>query len=194
MRERRYILLNFLAERRRRERITERRGRQMIWACVFLLAGIILYLLYSSIWILTLQANLKELEAKIESLAPVLRQAEEMQKEIDSLTPRVQFIQSLREGVRNLQEVSLEIQRLLPPDCWLDSLSFSPNPNGAIQIQVNGKALSYSSVGNFILRLQSTNRYKTIELKSASLAKIGEREIVQFQLGLQASSEGGEVR
>jgi Tfp pilus assembly protein PilN len=194
MKERRYILLNFLAERRRRERITERRGRQMIWACVFLLGGIILYLLYSSIWIFSLQADLKELEAKIEGLTPVLRQAEEMQKEIDSLTPRVQFIQSLRQGVRYWQGISLEIQRLLPSDCWLDSLSFSPLQTGAIQIQVNGKALSYSSVGNFVLRLQSTNRYKTIELKSASLAKIGEREIVQFQLELQAFPQGGEVR
>ena len=191
MRERKFILINLVAERKRRERLTEKRGRQMIWACVFLLAGIILYLLFSSIRIYALQGDLKEIEARIEGLAPLLRHAEELQKEIDSLNPRIQFIQGLRQGIFYFQGISLEIQRLLPSDCWLDSLSFSPTPTGAIQIEANGKALSYSSVGNFILRLQSTNRYQNTKLKSASLTKIGERDVVQYQIELQAPLQGG---
>ncbi|MGC9004479.1 MAG: PilN domain-containing protein [bacterium] len=192
MREGKYILLNLVAERRRRERLTERRGRQLIWACVFLLAGIILYLLYSSIWILSLQADLRELEAKIEEFIPVLRQAEELKKEIDSLTPRIQFIQNLRQGIYYWQGLALEIQRLLPSDLWLDSLSFSPLQSGAIQIEVSGKALDYSGVGDFMLKLQATGRYQTVNLKSASLTKIGDREVVQFQLQLQTIAfQGG---
>jgi Tfp pilus assembly protein PilN len=191
MKERKFILINLVAERKRRERLIEKRGRQMIWACVFLFASIFLYFLYSSIRIYALQGDLKEIEAKIGRFEPLLRRAEELQKEIDSLNPRIQFIQSLRQGIFYLQGISLEIQRLLPSDCWLDSLSFSPLQTGAIQIQINGKALSYSSVGNFLLRLQSTNRYQNADLKSASLAKIGERDVVQYQIELQAPLQGG---
>jgi Tfp pilus assembly protein PilN len=191
MKERKFILINLVAERKRRERLIEKRGRQMIWACVFLFASIILYFLYSSIRIYALQGDLREIEAKIGGFEPLLRRAEELQKEIDSLNPRIQFIQSLRQGIFYWQGISLEIQRLLPSDCWLDSLSFSPLQTGAIQIQINGKALSYSSVGNFLLRLQSTNRYQNADLKSASLAKIGERDVVQYQIELQAPLQGG---
>ncbi|MGB9607648.1 MAG: PilN domain-containing protein, partial [bacterium] len=150
------------------------------------------YLLYSSIWILSLQADLRELEAKIEEFIPVLRQAEELKKEIDSLTPRIQFIQNLRQGIYYWQGLALEIQRLLPSDLWLDSLSFSPLQSGAIQIEVSGKALDYSGVGDFMLKLQATGRYQTVNLKSASLTKIGDREVVQFQLQLQTIAfQGG---
>lgn len=163
----------------------------MIWACVFLFAVIIFYLFYTSIRIYTLQGDLREIQTKIEGFTPLLRHAEELQREIDSLNPRIQFIQGLRQGIFYLQGISLEIQRLLPSDCWLDSLSFSPLQTSAIQIQVNGKALSYSSVGNFILRLQSTNRYQNTNLKSANLTKIGERNVVQYQIELQAPLQGG---
>ncbi|MBC7329866.1 PilN domain-containing protein [bacterium] len=191
MKERRFVLINLVAERKRRERLIEKRGRQMIWACVFLFAVIIFYLFYTSIRIYTLQGDLREIQTKIEGFTPLLRHAEELQREIDSLNPRIQFIQGLRQGIFYLQGISLEIQRLLPSDCWLDSLSFSPLQTSAIQIQVNGKALSYSSVGNFILRLQSTNRYQNTNLKSANLTKIGERNVVQYQIELQAPLQGG---
>lgn len=192
MKGRKLLLINLVAERRRRKRLLEKRGRQMIWASVFLLAILILYFLYSSIRILTLQGDLKELEAKAQEFAPLLRRAEELRKEINSLTPRFQYLQDLRANILLWQGLSLEIQRLLPPDAWLDSLSFSSAPTGVLQISVNGKSLSYKSLGDYILRLQGTGRYQSVNLKSASLAKIGSRDVVQFQLEFQTPLSKGE--
>jgi len=194
MKERRFLLLNLVAERRRRARLLERRGRQMIWASALLLAVLILYLLYSSIKILTLQGDLQELAVKAEDFAPVLRRAETLQNEINSLTPRLQYIQDLRENIFLWQGLSLEIQRILSSDAWLDSLSFSPAQKGVLQITLSGKALSYKSVGDYILKLQGTGHYQAVDLKSASLGKVGDRDIVQFQLELQTSLPEGETR
>lgn len=195
MKARKYLLLNLVAERRRRARLLERRGRQMIWASVFLLAIIILYLLYSSIRIFTLQADLKELEAKAEQFAIIVHRAEALKNEINSLTPRLTYIQDLRQNIYIWQGLSLEIQRLLPPDAWLDSLSFSPSgQSNILQISLSGKALSYKSVGDYILKLQGTQHYQAVNLKSASLTKVGDRDVVQFQLDLQTALPGGEKK
>lgn len=195
MKARKYLLLNLVAERRRRARLLERRGRQMIWASVFLLAIIILYLLYSSIRIFTLQADLKELEAKAGQFAIIVQRADALKNEINSLTPRLSYIQDLRQNIYIWQGLSLEIQRLLPPDAWLDSLSFSPSgQSNILQISLSGKALSYKSVGDYILKLQGTQHYQAVNLKSASLTKVGDRDVVQFQLDLQTALPGGEKK
>jgi len=195
MRERKYLLLNLVAERRRRAKLLERRGRQMIWASTFLLVIIVLYLLYSSIMILTLQADSRELEAKAQEYAIIVQRAEALKNEINSLTPRLSYIQDLRQNIYILQGLSLEIQRLLPPDAWLDSLSFSPSgQSNILQISLSGKALSYKSVGDYILKLQGTQHYQAVNLQSASLAKVGDREVVQFQLELQIALPGSEKK
>lgn len=194
MRERKYILVNLVAERRRRARLLEKRGRQLIWASVILLAIIILYLLYSSIRIFSLQGDLKELEAKAESFAPILKRAEELKNRINSITPHLSYIQDLRQNIYLWQGLGLEIQRLLPPDAWLDNLSFSPTQTEAIEISISGKALSYKSVGDYILRLQGTGHYQSVDLLSASLTKIGDREVVQFQMKAQTAIAKGGTR
>ncbi len=164
----------------------------MIWASAFLLAIIILYFLYSSIRIFTLQGDLKELGLRAEELAPLFQRAEALQNEINSLTPHLQYIQGLRQNVFIWQGLSLEILRLLPSDAWLDNLSFTPTQAKNLQISLSGKAFNYKSVGDYILKLQGTGHYRAVSLKSASLAKIGEREVVQFQLELQTSPIEGE--
>ncbi|MBC7326706.1 PilN domain-containing protein [bacterium] len=192
MKERKHLLINLVIERRRRARLLEKRGRQMIWACVFLLAGIILYFLYSSIRIYTLQGDIRELDAKIESLRPTLNYADQLQKQIDALKPRLQLINKLRENVLIWHGLSLELQRLLPLDAWLDNVSFSPAAGGNIQISLSGKSLNYESIGDYMLRLQSAGHYQSVNLKSANLTKIAEREVVQFQMELQTIPiEGG---
>lgn len=193
MKERKHLLLNLVAERRKQARLLEKKGRQLIWTSVILLAIIILYLLYGSVRIFTLQADLKELETRAETYAPILSQAQALKKEINSLIPRLNYIQDLRQNIYLWQGLSLEILRLLPPDAWLNSLSFSPSQGDVLQISISGNALSYKSVGEFILKLQGTGHYKEITLESAGLSKIEEREVVQFQIKIQLPLPKSEV-
>lgn len=193
MKERKHLLLNLVAERRKQARLLEKKGRQLIWTSVILLAIIILYLLYGSVRIFTLQADLKELETRAEIYAPILSQAQALKKEINSLIPRLNYIQDLRQNIYLWQGLSLEILRLLPPDAWLNSLSFSPSQEDVLQISISGNALSYKSVGEFILKLQGTGHYKEITLESAGLSKIEEREVVQFQIKIQLPLPKSEV-
>lgn len=193
MKERKHLLLNLVAERRKQARLLEKKGRQLIWTSVILLAIIILYLLYGSVRIFTLQADLKELETRAETYAPILSQAQALKKEINSLIPRLNYIQDLRQNIYLWQGLSLEILRLLPPDAWLNSLSFSPSQEDVLQISISGNALSYKSVGEFILKLQGTGHYKEITLESAGLSKIEEREVVQFQIKIQLPLPKSEV-
>ncbi len=185
MKERRYIVLNLVRRRQEERRRLERIIRQLFWTCVFVLAGLILYVLYSFVHIYSLQGDRRELEAKVEGLTPLVRHVDSLQKEIDSLSPLVQFIQGCRMDVLQWEGLFWELGRLLPSGVWLVSVAFSPLDEKSLKVDLNGRALNYSQVGEFMMRIQASGNYQDVSLKSSGLTPVGGRDIVQFQLELK---------
>lgn len=191
MKERRHIVLNLVRRRREQRRRLERITREVFWSCVFVLSGLILYVLYSSIHIYSLQGDRRELEAKVEELTPLVRHVDSLQKEIDSLSPLVQSIQTYRMDVLQWEGLFWGLGNLLPPGVWLVSVVFSPLDEKSLKVDLNGRALNYSQVGELMMRIQASGNYQDVSLKSSGLTSVGGRDIVQFQLELKTQPLGG---
>ena len=117
-------------------------------------------------------------------------------KQLDTLRPVAQEVQRLDTLVRNLEDrqtrlkmllamqlpasSSLEaIKAVIPSDVWLVNVT---TQGGGHNVLFDGYTFTYKSVARFMLALRDTDRFRNVDLTSTSKDRVGERDVVKFQI------------
>jgi Tfp pilus assembly protein PilN len=117
-------------------------------------------------------------------------------KQLDALHPVAQEVQRLDSLVRNLEDrqtrlkmllatqlpasSSLEaIKAVIPSDVWLVNVT---TQGGGHNVLFDGYTFTYKSVARFMIALRDTDRFRNVDLTSTSKDRVGERDVVKFQI------------
>jgi len=128
--------------------------------------------------------------------ASLHNQLNNVNKQLDTLRPVAQEVQRLDTIVRNLEDrqtrlkallamqlpasQSLEaIKSVIPSDVWLVNVS---TQGGGHNVLFDGYTFTFKSVARFMIALRDTDRFRNVDLTSTSKDRLGEREVVKFQI------------
>jgi Tfp pilus assembly protein PilN len=117
-------------------------------------------------------------------------------KQLDTLRPVALEVQRLDTLVRNLEDrqtrlkmllatqlpatSSLEaIKAVIPSDVWLVNVT---TQGGGHNVLFDGYTFTYKSVARFMVALRDTDRFRNVDLSSTSKDRVGERDVVKFQI------------
>jgi Tfp pilus assembly protein PilN len=124
------------------------------------------------------------------------RQVASVNRELDSLRPVAQEVSRLEALVRNLEQrqnalrtllatqlpasQSLDaIKAVIPSDVWLVNVTTQQSGRNVL---FDGYTFSYRSVARFMIALRDSDRFRNIDLTSTGKDKVGDREVVKFQV------------
>jgi Tfp pilus assembly protein PilN len=117
-------------------------------------------------------------------------------KQLDTLRPVAQEVQRLDGIVRNLEDRQARLKTLLamqlpasqsldaiksviPSDVWLVNVA---TQGGGHSVLFDGYTFTYKSVARFMVALRDTDRFRNVDLTSTTKDKVGDREVVKFQV------------
>jgi Tfp pilus assembly protein PilN len=124
------------------------------------------------------------------------KQLTSVNRELDALRPVAMEVSRLDALVRNLEQrqnalrtllaaqlpasQSLDaIKAVIPSDVWLVNVTTQQSGHNVI---FDGYTFTYRSVARFMIALRDSDRFRNIDLSSTARDKVGEREVVKFQI------------
>lgn len=157
------IKLNFLPE-------DVRRRAEMPSLYLFLMPPLVALLLSGILFwqnLSKIKATEKEIAAVQSELNKYKNISEEyarLQKVLDGLNQRIEFIATAREKQTFWLEAITTFASMLPPNTGLENLSIGP----AGDISVRGTTERFTSVANFMRRLESSRFFRNVKVGSVS--------------------------
>lgn len=126
----------------------------------------------------SLHRQLQETKQKIEVLRPLALKVEELDATLKRLQDRQAVLQALL-ATQLPATASLEaIRAVIPRDVWLVNLTTS----GSKGVLFDGFTFSYKAVARFMVALKDSDRFRNIDLTSTQKDKVGDRDVVKFQV------------
>ncbi len=119
-----------------------------------------------------------QVQVEIDALRPQVARVQDLERSIAELREKQQLLAQLEAARVPWQTVLTEISQVIPRDVWLTQLSATQD--GAVTLQ--GRGLSYSTVARFMLNLDASPFFDTVDLSNISKTKVGSRDVVQFSL------------
>ena len=124
-----------------------------------------------------LRRQVTEVARETDALRPIARQVDELEQTRTRLQQRRAFLQQLPAAQLRLSEGLERIRTFIPGDVWLVALTAS-----GPRLVVDGFTFSYGSVARFMDDLVGSTRFRNVDLISTQKDRIGEREVVKFQI------------
>ncbi len=119
-----------------------------------------------------------QVQVEIDALRPQVAQVQDLERSIAELREKQQLLQQLESTRVPWQTVLTEISQVIPRDIWLQGIT--TGQGGTISIA--GRGLSYATVARFMLNLDASPVFDTVDLSTIAKTKVGTRDIVQFSL------------
>jgi Tfp pilus assembly protein PilN len=143
------------------------------------------------------QRELAETAQKAAELRPLVQQVQALDRAAGQMRQRQAILQQLL-GTQLPATASLEaVRAIIPRDAWLVNVTTL----GTRRVTFDGYTFSYRSVAQFMVDLGDSARFQNVDLTSTQKDKIGDREVVKFQVTGDlvperpvAASVGGGVR
>ncbi|HXU33323.1 MAG TPA: PilN domain-containing protein [Thermoanaerobaculia bacterium] len=164
------IKINLIAEGKRPTSVRKIKpvleGKDLAqWALVASIVGCLIafgawwWLLHRQI--VTKDNEIAEAEAKVEELAPVIRQVEDFKRKKEEIERKLGVIENLKSAQRGPVHVMDDISRAMPELLWLDRLKMT-----ASNIELEGHAFNTNAVANFIENLDKMPAFEEPTLRS----------------------------
>jgi Tfp pilus assembly protein PilN len=125
-----------------------------------------------------LQRQIAEADSRIAELRPQVERVQELEKRIAALKEREQLILALVRQQLPAASVLNEVRLLIPKDAWVTSLSVPE----ASALAIDGYALSYPVVAQFMDNLKAGQLFREVDLTVAQTERIGLRDVVKFSV------------
>jgi Tfp pilus assembly protein PilN len=176
-------LINLIQE----ERLAARRGEARTRSFFLLFVGISIASVGSYGFLLfrteSLRGEQASLEAKKQLVAPLLNQMERNQNELADLKPRLHTLENARTVSERWSRLLAHLSTHTPPDTWLTGLRCNAtDPTKPISVSFVGIGAAQEPIGEFILRLQSSQDLQSVNLKYTSEKIVLQSRGIEFEI------------
>jgi Tfp pilus assembly protein PilN len=163
-------------------RVTRRRlpGRQFleIGFPLVVLAVVVVAAIYLFSRNAGVDRDLADTNKQIAGLQPAVARVLELDKQIAVMRDKEKVIATLLGQQLPASSILNEFRLLIPKDVWVTSLSV-PDP---ASLNVEGLALDYHAVAQFMDNLKTGQLFRLVDLSVVQLDRIGQKEVVKFQI------------
>ena len=173
------IRINLLPFRTARKRESARKQVSIIFLSFLLtIAALTLVNLNLGSRIKTLNKKIEDTKVQVEKYRRAAREVDEIKKKLATLKKKTRVINNLENNrewpVRLLDAMT---QVVVPKRMWFTRLGVKNNGVG-----INGIALDNKTVADFMVRLEKTGMFKSVELKKLERKVIDKSNLKQFQI------------
>ena len=126
----------------------------------------------------SLHRQLNDVNKKMEALRPIAQEVERLEQTLRRLQDRQTVLQALLSRQLPATDSLRALRTVIPQDVWLIDLATS----GARGVVFDGYTFTFKSVARFMVALKDSDRFRNIDLTSTQKEKIGERDVVKFQV------------
>lgn len=155
--------------------------RKELVVCGGLVGGVLL--LGAAVFSMHLQAQgrvLRALDVQLASTSPVAAEIEAQQREIDVLKRQVAMEGSVLVAVD-------ELYRLVPPEVSVNLLTWD-----GTAVSLRGSSYALSDAVRLVTILENSPQFKNVKLRSSSVRRVKDQELIDFQIhGLVEGETGG---
>jgi Tfp pilus assembly protein PilN len=125
-------------------------------------------------------------------LQPTVARVLELDRQIAVLREKEKVIVDLVRQQLPISTIMGEIRQLIPKDVWVTNVNV-PEPSA---ISIEGNAVSYYAVAQFMDNLSTGQMFRNIDLSVSQLERAGTREVVKYTITgrVQRPQTTGEVR
>jgi Tfp pilus assembly protein PilN len=143
---------------------------------IVLLAVVSLYL---GSRVSSLHAQLTNVNKQLDALRPIAQEVQRLDGIVRSLEDRQARLKTLL-AVQLPASQSLDaIKSVIPSDVWLVNVT---TQGAGHNVLFDGYTFTYKSVARFMVALRDTDRFRNVDLTSTTKDKVGDREVVKFQV------------
>lgn len=139
-----------------------------------------------------LQRDIASAEKEIADLQPTVARVLELDRQIAVLREKEKVIIALVNQQLPAASIMNEIRQLMPKDVWVTSMNV-PEPSA---ITIDGLAMSYYAVAQFMDNLTAGQLFRSVDLTVTQLDRVAVREVVRYSITarVQRPRVTGEVR
>jgi Tfp pilus assembly protein PilN len=170
--------INLIAARREEKKKLERLTRQLFFGLTGSIGVLVALGLYLTAKELAMSGELREAEARMQTLQPKLDRIKQIETDQVTLKPKVQTLQDARTDTLRWRAVLQAVSQSIPGDTWLSGLSTTGNSEDT-SINLSGISASQTMVGETMLRLGVHPLFDHVELKYTQTAPVTTQDPVQ---------------
>jgi Tfp pilus assembly protein PilN len=155
--------INLIATRREEQMRLVRLTRNLFLSLAASIAGFIALALFLAAQNLTMTGDLRDTEARMSKLQPVLEQIDRIKADTDLLGPKVDTLKAAKAGITKWRAVLQVVSDAVPDNTYLSSL----NATGSVDdttISLGGISESQSVVGEMMTRLGNHPLFDRVDL------------------------------
>lgn len=185
------LRINLLPVKEIKQRVAAKK-QLAVFGFVFagLVTVLILAVLLLNSQVSSLDAEIKDLEARKAALEKILQQIEELKKKKEEVDKQTDLIANLEKNSALTAYLLNEVADLTPNNrLWLTSL----NQTGAA-MNLSGMALDNQTVAEYLEKLKDSKYISSVTLSSSSLAVYAGRNLKKFTLSCAVSMPGEEKK
>jgi len=146
-------------------------------------AGAVTYMLTAQI---LAAGELKNTEARLAQLRPILDEIESAERERADLQPKLTTLSQAQQKSSRWNGVMDGLKRVIPEGTWLTSVSVEGAADTGQTMKVNGITVNQSRVGETMYRLtQQSDYYSKVDLRYTRTTKVENQDNVEFELAAQ---------
>jgi Tfp pilus assembly protein PilN len=161
--------INLIAVRREEKKRLERLTRQLFFGLAGSVGVFVLLVLYLGAKRLTMMSDLREAEARMQSLQPKLDRIAQLEKDQDTIRPKVDTLQTAKTDTTRWRAVLQVISQSIPGDTWLSGLSTNVSGEDTT-LSLSGTSASQSLVGETMTRIGSHPLFDRVDLRYTQAA------------------------
>jgi Tfp pilus assembly protein PilN len=170
--------INLIAARREEKKRLERLTRQLFFGLTGSTGVLVALGLFLTAKELAMSGELREAEARMQTLQPKLDRIKQIETDQVTLKPKVQTLQDARTDTLRWRAVLQAVSQSIPGDTWLSGLSTTGNSEDT-SINLSGISASQTQVGETMLRLGVHPLFDHVELKYTQTAPVTTQDPVQ---------------
>lgn len=145
---------------------------------VVVIGGIVAYTTVLNNRNARLRAQVNEVNQQIEDQRLRVARVEELQRQIEAARRKEQLLKSLEASRVPWDRVLEELRTVMPQDVWLVQVELKDSGD----LVFNGYGMSYEAVARFMVSLESSKLFNSVDLLITQKQTVAGREVVNFSL------------
>ncbi|MDQ7828357.1 MAG: PilN domain-containing protein [Armatimonadota bacterium] len=125
-----------------------------------------------------LQGELRRADARIAELQPQVAEVQALKRQIEEARRKEDLLAQLLASQLPASSILANIRVLIPRDVWMTTLNVPDTGS----FTIDGMAMSFVAVARLMDNLESSRLFDGLDLSSAERERVGEVEVVRFQV------------